>query len=61
MKVLLILMLLSLIGLMPFVFLRRPWAVSLWRRIKAILVIYAVIIATAGILRLIVAWDSIYG
>ncbi len=60
-KLLLLLMLLSLVGLAPFVVLRKPWAVQFWRRIKVIIVIYAVIIATAGILRLVFAWDDIYG
>lgn len=61
MKILLLLMLLSLIGLIPFVILRKPWAVRLWRRIKFIIVVYAIIIATAGILRLIFTWEEIYG
>jgi hypothetical protein len=54
-------MLLSLLALMPFVLLRRPWALRLWRRIKFIVVAYAIIIATAGILRLIFDWENIYG
>ncbi len=61
MKLLLILMLLSLLGLAPFVLLRKPWAVRLWRRIKVIIVVYAVIIATAGIVRLVFNWGDIYG
>ncbi len=54
-------MFLSFVGLVPFVLLRRPWAVRLWRRLKVIIVVYAIIIATAGILRLVFAWEDIYG
>ena len=54
-------MVLSLISLVPFVILRRPWAVRLWRRLKLIIVVYAIIIAMAGIVRLVLNWDDIYG
>jgi hypothetical protein len=54
-------MVLSLISLIPFVVLRKPWAVLLWRRLKLIIVVYALVIAAAGILRLITSWDDIYG
>ncbi|MDH3664824.1 MAG: hypothetical protein OEU92_33225 [Alphaproteobacteria bacterium] len=54
-------MVVSLASLIPFVVLRKPWAVSLWRRLKTIIVVYAIIIATAGIVRLIMDWESIYG
>jgi hypothetical protein len=54
-------MLVSLIGLVPFVVLRKPWALRFWRRIKFIIVVYAIIIATAGILRLAFSWGDIYG
>ena len=60
-KILLLLMVLSLISLVPFVILRRPWAVRLWRRLKLIIVVYAIIIAMAGIVRLVLNWDDIYG
>ena len=60
-KILLLLMVISLAALIPFVVLRKPWAVSLWRRLKTIIVVYAIIIATAGIVRLIMDWESIYG
>ena len=61
MKLIILLMVASLFALIPFVVLRRPWALKIWRRIKLIAVIYAVIIATAGTYRLIVNWDSIFG
>lgn len=60
-KILLLLMVLSLVALIPFVVLRKPWALTLWRRLKLIIVIYAIVIATAGILRLIITWEDIYG
>jgi hypothetical protein len=53
-------MVLSLIGLIPFVVFRKPWAIKLWRRLKLIIVVYAIVIAAAGILRLIFTWDDIY-
>ncbi|HEU0073059.1 MAG TPA: hypothetical protein VFS30_03540 [Dehalococcoidia bacterium] len=61
MKILLLLMVLSLAALIPFVVLRKPWAVTLWRRMKLIIVIYALVIAAAGIVRLVFSWDDIYG
>jgi hypothetical protein len=54
-------MILSFVVLVPFVVLRRPWAVRLWRRVKLILVIYVIVIAVAGIVRLVIGWDDIYG
>ena len=54
-------MVLSLFALIPFVILRKPWALRLWRRLKFIIVIYAIIIATAGIVRLFFTWEDIYG
>jgi len=60
-KILLLLMVLSLIALIPFVVLRKPWAITVWRRLKMIILVYAIVIATAGILRLIISWEDIYG
>jgi hypothetical protein len=60
-KILLLLMLLSLIGLIPFVILRKPWALRLWRRIKIIIVVYAIIIAISGIVGVVTNWGDIYG
>jgi hypothetical protein len=61
MKILLLLMVLSLISLIPFVVLRKPWAIRLWRNIKLVIVLYVIVIAAAGILRLVMNWDDIYG
>ena len=41
-------MVISLVALIPFVVLRKPWAVRLWRQMKTVIVVYAIIIATAG-------------
>jgi len=54
-------MVVSLLALIPFVILRKPWALTIWRRLKIIIVVYAIIIATVGILRLIITWEDIYG
>jgi len=61
MGLLILVMLLSILALLPFVWLRRPWAVAIWRRAKLIAVLYAVIILVAGIVRLINNFDDIYG
>ena len=45
----------------PFVSLRRPWAVNLWRRVRLLAIIYAVIILVAAIVRLAFNWSAIYG
>lgn len=60
-KFILLLMVLSLVALIPFVVLRRPWALKLWSRLKTIIVVYAVIILVSGIVGLVFRWDAIYG
>jgi hypothetical protein len=54
-------MVLSVLALLPFVWMRRPWAVAIWRRAKLIAVLYAVIILVAGIVRLVFNFEDIYG
>jgi hypothetical protein len=61
MKALIVLMILSIVILLPFVWLRRPWAVAIWHRAKLIAILYAVIILVSGIVRLVFNWDDIYG
>ena len=61
MKVLLLIMVLSVLATLPFVLLRRRWAVVLWRRAKLVAVLYALIILTSAIVRLVFGWDDIYG
>lgn len=55
------LMILSFICLLPFVIMRKPWALAIWRRAKLIAILYALIILTSGIVRLITNWDEFYG
>ena len=61
MKVLLLIMVLSILATLPFVLLRKPWAIVLWRRAKLVAVIYALIILTSAIVRLVFGWEDIYG
>jgi hypothetical protein len=58
---LILIMLASFVILMPFVWLRRPWAVAIWRKAKLIAVLYALIILVSAIVRLAFNWDDIYG
>jgi glutamine amidotransferase PdxT len=46
---------------LPFLFLRAPWAVRLWDKVRLIAVVYAVAILVAAIVALIFRWDQIYG
>jgi E3 ubiquitin-protein ligase DOA10 len=61
MKLLILIMVLSILATLPFVLLRRRWALVLWRRAKLVAVIYALIILTSAIVRLVFGWDDIYG
>jgi glucose-6-phosphate-specific signal transduction histidine kinase len=61
MGLIVLVMVLSLVALLPFVWMRRPWAVAIWSRAKLIAVLYAAIILLAGIYRLVTGWDDIYG
>ncbi len=61
MKFLLLIMVLSILAVLPFVVLRRRWAIVLWRRAKLVAVIYAAIILVSAIVRLVFGWDDIYG
>jgi hypothetical protein len=60
-KVLLLLGLLAAIGLGPFVWLKRPWALRFWGRVKLFIVVYIFVIVVAAILRLAFGWGDIYG
>jgi hypothetical protein len=60
-KFLLLIMLLSIVATLPFVWLRRPWAITLWRRAKLVVAIYALVILVSAIVSLIFRWDDIYG
>ena len=54
-------LLVSGLALMPFVMLKRPWALTIWRRIRWLIVAYAVVIVVSAIVGLIFRWDDIYG
>jgi hypothetical protein len=60
-KILFLLLLISGLAILPFVALKRPWAIKLWLRFKLVVVIYAVIIVVSAIVGLVFRWDSIYG
>jgi hypothetical protein len=60
-KILFLLLVVSGLALLPFVALRRPWAIKLWQRFKLVVVIYAVVVAVTAIVSLIFNWDAIYG
>jgi hypothetical protein len=61
MRLLLLLLIAGAIVTLPFAFLRQPWAIRLWRRIRLFFVIYAVVIVVSAIVALIFRWDQIYG
>ena len=58
---LILVMVLSLVLLIPFVWMRKPWAVAIWSKAKLIAVIYAAIILASGVVRLVFNWNDIYG
>jgi hypothetical protein len=60
-KLLILAGVIGLVALLPFVVIRRPWALRIWRRIKFIVVAYAIVVLVLGIYRLAVNWDAIYG
>ena len=61
MSVLILIMVLSMVLLLPFVWMMRPWALAIWSRAKLIAVLYAMIILASGVARLVFNWDDIYG
>ncbi len=61
MKVLFLLLVLGGAIILPFTFLKRPWALRLWRRLRLIVVIYVIVIIISAVLRLVFNWDDIYG
>ena len=61
MKLLLLLLVLSVVVIMPFIWLKRPWALRLWSRARLILAIYALVVLISAIVRLVFNWDAIYG
>ncbi len=60
-RALVLLLLAGGLATLPFLFLRQPWAVRLWRRARLLAVIYAIVILVSAIVALILRWDAIYG
>jgi hypothetical protein len=61
MKLLFLAAVLGALALWPFVAMKRPWAVRLWRRIRLFLFVYVFVIFVAALLRLAFGWNDIYG
>ncbi len=61
MKLLLLLGLVGAVGILPFVWLKRPWALRIWHRAGLIAAIYALAILLSAVLRLVFNWHAIYG
>jgi hypothetical protein len=47
--------------MLPFVFLKRPWAVRLWGKLRLVVMVYIVVIVVSAAVRLFLNWDDIYG
>ncbi len=61
MRLLIVPLLLAGVALMPFVVLRRPWALRLWRQGRLFLLLYVAALIVATVVALIFRWDEIYG
>ena len=45
----------------PFVLLRRPWAIRIWRQFQIAVILWIVLVIVFAILNLVLRWDEIYG
>lgn len=61
MRFLLLILLAGTAAVLPFVLLKRPWALRLWGRTRVLFVIYALVILLAATLGLIFRWEQFYG
>ena len=61
MRFLLFLLIVAAVVTLPFVWLKRPWALRIWQRVRWFFVAYAIIILVTAIVSLIFRWDAIYG
>jgi hypothetical protein len=61
MRLLIILLLVGGLATLPFVYLKQPWAVRIWKRVRLVVVIYVLVILIAAVVRLAVNWEDIYG
>ena len=60
-KLLFLLIVALLIVAGPFAALRQPWAVTLWRRLKLVLVVYIVVRVAVTVVDLVLHGGDIYG
>jgi hypothetical protein len=61
MRILLILLIAGAVVLMPFLALKKPWAVRAWRQLKLLVIAYVIAIAAIAVYWLITRWDEFYG
>ena len=61
MRVLLLLIIAGGAVLLPFVAIKRPWALRAWQRVKLIVVLYVLVIFVTAVYWLITRWDEFYG
>jgi hypothetical protein len=61
MKLLLFLTLIAALAVLPFVAIKRPWALRLWRRVKMVIAAYILVLVALAVYRLIVNFDAFYG
>jgi hypothetical protein len=61
MRFLILLLIAGGVAIAPFIMLRQPWALRIWRRLRWFFVVYAVVILVSAIVGLIFRWDAIYG
>jgi len=61
MRVLFYVLLMSGVATLPFLLMRRPWALRIWRKARLFLIVYVVAVLLAAIVALVARWDQIYG
>jgi hypothetical protein len=61
MRYLLFLLVFGWLALSPFVFIKRPWALRMLKRVRTGFFIYVVVIVTAAIIALVMRWEQFYG
>jgi hypothetical protein len=61
MRILLLLLIAGALVLMPFLALKKPWAVRVWRQLKLLVVAYVIAVFAIAVYWLITRWDEFYG
>jgi hypothetical protein len=61
MRILLLLLIAGALVLMPFLALKKPWAVRAWRQLKLLVVAYVIAVFAIAVYWLITRWDEFYG